>query len=158
MTSVGALEEPSEEALRSAPAIGAPELAGLPLRINPRPPSANPLYWSSSAVVGESFVVKFAWSEVRAVRLWREGVIFARLKTMDPLLAIPDLVALKTPGAHGRRPTGSSSTAPDPPRGDPAQGRDRDATAPKACAGRPSIGRAERRGRARADRRPKIIC
>ena len=94
MTSVGWLDEPSEEALQSALAIGAPELAGLPLRMHSRPRGANPLYWSSSAVVAESFVVKFAWSQVRAVRLWREGVILARLKTMDPLLPIPDLVAL----------------------------------------------------------------
>lgn len=96
MPFVGWLEDATEDSVRGALAIGAPELARLPLRINPRPASSNPLWWSSSAVVGGSFVVKFAWSEVRAVRLWREGVILDRLKAMDPSLAIPDLVALNT--------------------------------------------------------------
>lgn len=96
MPFVGWLEDATEDSVRAALAIGAPELARLPLRINPRPASSNPLWWSSSAVVGDSFVVKFAWSEVRAVRLWREGVILDRLKAMDPSLAIPDLVALNT--------------------------------------------------------------
>ena len=51
-------------------AICAPELAHLPVTINPRHAQSNPLYWSTSAVVDERFVAKFAWSEVRAIRLW----------------------------------------------------------------------------------------
>ena len=94
MESVGWLEDASEDSLRSALAIAAPQLAGLPLRLNPMLPSSNPLWWSSSAVIDHSFVVKFAWSEVRAQRLWREGVILRRLKAMAPSLAIADVVTV----------------------------------------------------------------
>ncbi len=94
MSSVGWLRDASEESLRSALAVGVPELAPLPLRINPRPAQSNPLYWSTSAVVDERFVVKYAWSEVRAVRLWHEGVVLARLRTLGAALPIPELVAL----------------------------------------------------------------
>jgi len=64
------------------------------MRINPRHPSSNPLYWSASAVIGDAFVVKYAWSEVRATRLWREGVVLRRLRDLDVSLALPDVVAL----------------------------------------------------------------
>ena len=74
--------------------VCAPELADLPIRINPRHAASNPLWWSSSAVVDDRFLVKFAWSEIRAVRLWREGVVLERLRTQEPLLALPELVAL----------------------------------------------------------------
>ncbi len=72
----------------------APQLANLPLRINARHAQSNPLWWSTSAVVDERFVVKFAWSEIRATRLWREGVVLERLRTLDPSLQLPDLVVL----------------------------------------------------------------
>ena len=45
-------------------------------------------------MVDERFVVKFAWSEVRATRLWREGVVLERLRTLEPSLQLPDLVVL----------------------------------------------------------------
>jgi len=94
MTSVGWLEDASEASLRSALSLVAPELARLPLRMSPVLVQPNPLWWSSSAVIDGSFVVKFAWSQVRAERLWREGVILKRLRTMVPALAIPEVVAL----------------------------------------------------------------
>lgn len=92
--SVGWLPDGSEESLRSAMGVCAPELANLPIRINPRHPASNPLWWSSSAVVDDRFVAKFAWSEIRAVRLWREGVMLERLRTQEPQLALPELVVL----------------------------------------------------------------
>lgn len=52
------------------------------------------MWWSSSAVVDHRFVVKFAWSEIRAERLWREGVVLERLRKQEPLLALPELVVL----------------------------------------------------------------
>jgi hypothetical protein len=88
---LGWLEDGSEASVRSALALAAPELAGLPLRMNPVLISSNPLWWSSSAVIDEAHVVKFAWSEARAVRLWREGVILRRLRAEAPSLAIFDL-------------------------------------------------------------------
>jgi aminoglycoside phosphotransferase (APT) family kinase protein len=91
---VGWLEDGTEQSLRAAMARCAPGLAGLPIRINARHAQANPLWWSSSAVVDDRFVVKFAWSEVRAIRLWREGIVLERLRTLEPSLPIPELVVL----------------------------------------------------------------
>ncbi len=90
------LADPTEASLRSALGTAAPELASLPLRMNPALVSSNPLWWSATAVVDESFVVKFAWSKVRAVRLWREGVVLQRLKQIDPALPIPEVVVVST--------------------------------------------------------------
>ena len=62
--------------------------------MNLRHPASNPLYWSSSAVVDGRFVVKFAWSDVRATSLWREGLILRRLGGHDPALPVPQPVVL----------------------------------------------------------------
>ena len=94
MASVGWLADASEESLRSALAEAMPELAGLEMQISAPLPSSNPLWWSSSAVIDDAVVVKFAWPEVRAVRLWREGVILQRLRKTAPSLAVPDIVAV----------------------------------------------------------------
>lgn len=91
---VGWLSDASEATLRSALAEALPALSGQPLRLNDRPPSSNPLWWSASAVVGDQFVVKYAWSEVRAVRLWREGVLLDRLRAQGPGMPVPEVVAL----------------------------------------------------------------
>jgi aminoglycoside phosphotransferase (APT) family kinase protein len=92
--SIGWLADSSEGALRAALATAAPELAGLPIRINPRYTQSNPLYWSATAIIDETFVVKYAWSEVRATRVWREGELLLRLRQRDVSPAVPDVVAL----------------------------------------------------------------
>lgn len=74
--------------------VCAPELADLPIRVNPWHAASDPLWWSSSAVVDDRFVVKFAWSEIRAERLWREGMVLERLRAQAPLLALPELAVL----------------------------------------------------------------
>ena len=91
---VGWLEDGTESSLRRALARYAPHLSDLPIRINPWHAQSNPLWWSSSAVVDERFVVKFAWSEVRATRLWREGTVLERLRNLEPSLPTPELVVL----------------------------------------------------------------
>ncbi|MGH9156716.1 MAG: phosphotransferase family protein [Acidimicrobiales bacterium] len=90
------LADATEASLRSALGAAAPELAGLALRMNPALVSSNPLWWSATAVVDESFVVKFAWSKLRAVRLWREGVILRRLERIGPALPIPEVAVVTT--------------------------------------------------------------
>ena len=45
-------------------------------------------------MVDDRFVVKFAWSEIRAERLWREGVVLERLRSLEPLLPVPELVVV----------------------------------------------------------------
>lgn len=91
---VGWLADGTEESLRAAMASCAPHLADLPMRINAQHAQSNPLWWSSSAVVDERFVVKFAWSEVRAIRLWREGMVLERLRALEPSLPTPEPVVL----------------------------------------------------------------
>ena len=94
MSAIGWLPDASEPSLRDALASVVPELAGLPMKINPRHSQSNPLYWSASAILDEALVVKYAWSEVRATRLWREGVLLRRLLERDVPLALPDLVTV----------------------------------------------------------------
>jgi aminoglycoside phosphotransferase (APT) family kinase protein len=81
-------------ALRRALGRVVPELAGAPLTHNRKPEQSDPFYWSASAVVGDELVVKYAWSEVRAERLWREGVVLDRLPAHDASLPVPELVEL----------------------------------------------------------------
>lgn len=88
------LKDGTETSVRSALAVVAPELAGLPIRINASHPASNPLWWSSTAVVDGRFVVKFAWSEVRATRLCREGVVLQRLAASVPALPLPEVLAV----------------------------------------------------------------
>lgn len=91
---VGWLQDGTEHALRAAMARCAPRLADLPIRINAGHDQSNPLWCSSSAMVDDRFVVKFAWSQVRAIRLWREGILLERLRNRQPSLPIPEVVLL----------------------------------------------------------------
>jgi len=47
----------------------APQLSGYPVTVSVPNSAAktDPLWWSSSTVVGERFIVKFAWSRLAAV-------------------------------------------------------------------------------------------
>lgn len=60
--------------------------------VTPKAEQPNPLYWSGSAIVDGAFVVKFAWAEQPARRVWREGVLLQRLAATDPDLPIPRVV------------------------------------------------------------------
>ena len=95
-TSLTWLPDATEGSLRWALGAAAPALASLPLAMNPFLPSSNPLWWSATAVVDESLVVKFAWSEARAARLWREGAILERLTRLEPALPLPEVVVVST--------------------------------------------------------------
>ena len=46
--------------------VVAPELSGFPVTVPVPDPAVkgDPLWWSSSTVVGERFIVKFAWSRI----------------------------------------------------------------------------------------------
>ena len=83
------LAECSAAALREALRVAAPELSGCSLTI-PEPVAAamkDPLWWSSSAVVGERFIAKFAWSRPAALFLAHEiGILTALARTEGPFL------------------------------------------------------------------------
>src|SRR5258708_34933699 len=53
-------------------------MSGFPVTVAVPDPAAkaDPVWWSSSSVVGDQFIVKFAWSRPAALRLAREfGVV-----------------------------------------------------------------------------------
>ncbi|MEV4261968.1 aminoglycoside phosphotransferase family protein [Kribbella sp. NPDC049584] len=54
----------------------------------------DPMWWSASAVVGEQYVVKFAWSQPAALRLAHEIAVLAALRPAVPFL--PEVVASST--------------------------------------------------------------
>lgn len=111
VTSVGWLADGTEASLRCGLAFGAPELADLPMTINPRYAATDPLWWSSSAVIDGRFVVKFAWSEIRATRLWRDGVVLAPLARRVPPLPVPRAGGAEPVAGAGRDPAGSRRAA-----------------------------------------------
>lgn len=73
MTAFGWLGDATETSLRSALSVVGPQLAGLPLRMRPVLMLSDPLWWSSSAVIDESYTFK-----ARASR--RSGVLRARTR------------------------------------------------------------------------------
>jgi hypothetical protein len=78
------LAECSAEALREALRAVAPELSGCPVTVPVPDPAAkaDPVWWSSSAAVGERFIAKFAWSRAAALRLAKEiGILTALART-----------------------------------------------------------------------------
>ncbi len=92
------LAECSAEALGEALRVVAPELGGFPVAV-PRPdPAANrdPLWWSSSAVVGEQFIAKFAWSRPAALRLVREIGVLTGLGCEPGVPFLPAVAASST--------------------------------------------------------------
>lgn len=92
MGSISWLPDSSERSLRDALAGIAPYLAARPIIFTPTVNQPNPLYWSGSAVVDGTFLVKFAWAEAPAVRVWREGALLRSLAATAPDLPIPRVV------------------------------------------------------------------
>src|SRR5215831_1177619 len=100
------LAECSAAALGEALRVVAPELSGCQVTVPEPVANDDPLWQSSSAVVGEHFIAKFAWSRPAALRLAREiGVLIAlggepavpflpevAASSTDPLLLITRLV------------------------------------------------------------------
>lgn len=92
------LAECSAEALRKALQVAAPELSGYPVAVAVPDPAAkaDPLWWSSSTVVGERFIVKFAWSRPAALRLAREIGVLTALGREPKVPFLPEFVASST--------------------------------------------------------------
>jgi aminoglycoside phosphotransferase (APT) family kinase protein len=92
------LEECSAEALRAALRVVAPELSGFPVTVPVPDPAAkaDPLYWSSSTVLGGQFIVKFAWSRPAALRLVRELGVLTTLGREPKVPYLPEVVASGT--------------------------------------------------------------
>ncbi|ETK33709.1 phosphotransferase family protein [Microbispora sp. ATCC PTA-5024] len=83
----------SAEALGEALRVVAPELAGCSIRLPGAAGEEDPLWQSSSAVVGERFIAKFAWSRPAALRLAREIRIVTALARVPRVPFLPEVVA-----------------------------------------------------------------
>jgi aminoglycoside phosphotransferase (APT) family kinase protein len=92
------LAECSAEALGEALRVAVPELRGYPITVAVPDPAAkaDPLWWSSSTVVGERFIVKFAWSRPAALRLAREIGVLTALGCEPKVPFLPEAVASGT--------------------------------------------------------------
>jgi aminoglycoside phosphotransferase (APT) family kinase protein len=92
------LAECSAEALGEALRVVAPELSGFPVTVPAPDPAVkgDPLWWSSSTVVGGRFIVKFAWSRAAALRLAREIGILTALGREPRVRYLPGVVASST--------------------------------------------------------------
>lgn len=85
----------SAAALGKALRAVAPELSRYPVAVSSPDPAAkaDPEWWSASTVVGERFVVKFAWSRPAALRLTREISILTALGREPKVPFLPEVVA-----------------------------------------------------------------
>jgi aminoglycoside phosphotransferase (APT) family kinase protein len=92
------LAECSAEALGEALRVVAPELADGPVTVAVPDPAAkaDPLWWSSSSVVGDRFLVKFAWSRPAALRLACELGVLGALAREPNVPFLPEVVASST--------------------------------------------------------------
>ncbi|HEX4225449.1 MAG TPA: aminoglycoside phosphotransferase family protein [Pseudonocardiaceae bacterium] len=89
------LPESSVPALTDALLEAAPELAGLPITMPKLTGREDPQWRSGSALLGDEFVAKFAWSEPAALRRAHEIEILAALaESAVPFL--PEVVAAST--------------------------------------------------------------
>jgi aminoglycoside phosphotransferase (APT) family kinase protein len=92
------LAECSADALGMALRVAVPELSGCPVTVPVPDPAVqgDPLWWSSSTVVGGRFIVKFAWSRPAALRLAREIGILTALGRAPRIPFLPEIVASST--------------------------------------------------------------
>ena len=92
------LSECSAEALGQALRVVAPELSGYPVTVPVPDPAVkgDPLWWSSSAVAGGRFAVKFAWSRPAALRLAHETGVLTALTREPRVPFLPEVVASST--------------------------------------------------------------
>jgi aminoglycoside phosphotransferase (APT) family kinase protein len=83
----------SVQALRAVLERNVPELASGEITLLPRIELADPQWWDGSAMVDNTFFVKFAWSEQAAQTVWREACIMQALSSHTPSLLTPRVIA-----------------------------------------------------------------
>lgn len=90
------LDEYSPSAIAEAVRRVAPELSGLPIVARELVNKDEPMWWSSSAVLGGQYVVKFAWSRPAALRLAHEVAVLDALSREPAIPFLPKVVASST--------------------------------------------------------------
>ncbi|MFC6081330.1 phosphotransferase family protein [Sphaerisporangium aureirubrum] len=86
------LAECSAGSLGEALQAVAPELSGYPIAVS-LTAGGDPLWHKSSVVIGEQFIVKFAWSRPAALRLAREISVLTALSREPVVPFLPEVVA-----------------------------------------------------------------
>jgi aminoglycoside phosphotransferase (APT) family kinase protein len=90
------LPEPTPAAVADALATVAPQLAGLPVTIPDVSGQDDPRFHTSSAALGDEFIVKFAWSKPAASRV-RHQITVLDLLARDPAVPyLPEVIAAGT--------------------------------------------------------------
>jgi aminoglycoside phosphotransferase (APT) family kinase protein len=89
------LPDGSLSAITEAVRAVAPELSGLDIVVR-ESIGGDPEWWAASAVVGERFVAKFAWSQPAALRVAHEIDILAALAAEPRVPFLPEIVASST--------------------------------------------------------------
>lgn len=86
------LAEQSVPAVAAAVRRAAPSLDDLPITLHRKQNEVDPYWFSGSARIGDSYVAKFAWSEVAARRTDREGRVLYALHELAPDLPLPQVI------------------------------------------------------------------
>jgi aminoglycoside phosphotransferase (APT) family kinase protein len=91
------LSDCSPAAIDRALRAVAPELAGSPIVVPSLVGRDDPQWWSSTAVVGNRLVAKFAWSRPAALRIAHEIRVLAALRRCEAEVPfLPEMVASST--------------------------------------------------------------
>jgi aminoglycoside phosphotransferase (APT) family kinase protein len=83
----------SARALHEALEAAAPELSGYDIPVPEPAGDGDPQYHKSSVVLGDRFVVKFAWSRLAALRLAREIGVLTALSAEPAVPFLPEVAA-----------------------------------------------------------------
>jgi aminoglycoside phosphotransferase (APT) family kinase protein len=90
------LADGSAAALGEAVRVVAPELSGCPLTVDEPVAGDDPVWHASSAVIGDRFIAKFAWSRPAALRIAREIGVLVALAREPAVPYLPEVVASST--------------------------------------------------------------
>ncbi|MBP2351484.1 hypothetical protein JOF29_002567 [Kribbella aluminosa] len=90
------LDEYSPAAIADLVRQVTPELSDLPIVTRELVNKDEPVWWSSSAVVGGRYVAKFAWSRPAALRLAHEVAVLDALSREPAVPYLPKVVASST--------------------------------------------------------------
>lgn len=82
--------------MRAALRSVAPELSGQPISLPDQAGKRDPMWWKSSAVVGERFLAKFAWSRPASLHVAHEIGVLTALAADPGFPFLPEVVACGT--------------------------------------------------------------
>ncbi|MEV0285880.1 MULTISPECIES: aminoglycoside phosphotransferase family protein [unclassified Kribbella] len=90
------LDDGSPAAVAEALREVAPALGDYRIAVRESAGESDPLWWAGSAIVGDRFVAKFAWSRPAALRVAHEIAVLAALARGPAVPVLPEVVASST--------------------------------------------------------------